>query len=285
MNIFNKLDQIVDLTDNERVVVNYIKQNTDDFMRYNASQIAEKCYVSISTIYRLCHKSNVAGLSDLKLQVSASIDDYLEEDDDLDYNYPIKQNETQYQIAHNLQNVYKQTMTSTLNLLDLEQLRLSANLLKKAQFIDVYATAGNIYFAENFRFQMQEIGVCVNVPAEGYQQNLAAVFSNDQHVAIVISFGGRGTLTKHISHLLKKNKTPFILITSTLENPLVKFAQHILYMSSHEDHYHKISSFSTRLSLLYLLDCLYSCYFRLDYQKNIEKKLRYYEIMTCHMEE
>lgn len=280
MNIFNKLDQIVDLTDNEKILVTYMKEHTDDFMKYNAAQIAEKCYVSISTIYRLCHKLGIAGLSDLKLQVSASIEDYLKESEDFDYNYPIKQNETQYQIAHKLKDVYKQTVTSTLNLLDLEQLRLSASLLKKAKFIDIYTSAGNIYFAENFKFQMQEIGVMVNVPLEDYQQNLSAVSSNQNHVAIVISFGGRGTSAEHIVHLLKQNKTPIILITSTLENPLYPYAQHTLYMSSHEDHYNKISSFATRLSLLYILDCLYTCYFRLDYQKNIEKKLHFYETMT-----
>lgn len=41
MNIFNKLDQIIDLTDNEKVLVAYMKQHTDDFMKYNATQIAE----------------------------------------------------------------------------------------------------------------------------------------------------------------------------------------------------------------------------------------------------
>ncbi len=69
MNIFNKLDQIVDLTDNEKILVDYIKHHTDEFMKYNASQIAQTCYVSMSTIYRLCHKLNISGLSDLKLQV------------------------------------------------------------------------------------------------------------------------------------------------------------------------------------------------------------------------
>lgn len=41
MNIFNKLEQIIDLTDNEKVLVAYMKQHTDDFMKYNATQIAE----------------------------------------------------------------------------------------------------------------------------------------------------------------------------------------------------------------------------------------------------
>ena len=80
--------------------------------------------------------------------------------------------------------------------------------------------------------------------------------------------------------LLKKNKTPIVLICSTLENPLKNSADYILYMSSHEDHYNKISSFSTRMSLLYILDSLYTCYFKLDYDRNIKNKLTYYEKMT-----
>ena len=53
-------------------------------------------------------------------------------------------------------------------------------------------------------------------------------------------------------------------------------------MSHHEDHYHKISSYSTRLSLLYILDVLYTCYFELDYEENLSKKLHYYHHMTIH---
>ena len=53
-------------------------------------------------------------------------------------------------------------------------------------------------------------------------------------------------------------------------------------MSSNSNHYNKISSFSTKLSLLYLSDCLYTCYFELDYQKNVELKLENYKRMQNH---
>ncbi|MEG0365273.1 MAG: MurR/RpiR family transcriptional regulator [Coprobacillus sp.] len=280
MNIFNKLNQLSDLTDNEKILVRYMKENTTDFIHMNASKISQTCYVSVATIYRLCQKLGLSGLSELKVQISASVESYLKEETDLDFNYPIKQNETQYQITHKLRDVYDQTLTSTINLLDLEQLRLAANHLKKAKSIDIYTSAGQIYFAENFKFQMQEIGVQVNVPLEDYQQRLSASISNESHVAIVISFAGRGVSTTAITKLLKKNKTPIILICSTLENPLKPYADCILYMSSHEDHYNKISSFSTRLSLLYILDSIYTCYFKLDYDKNIKNKLTYYERMV-----
>lgn len=279
MNIFSKLEQVVDLTDNEKILVQYMQDNTDEFIQMSAEDISKKCYISISTIYRLCRKLEVSGLSELKVHISASIENHLKEEKQFNYNYPFKQNETQYQITHKLKDVYEQTITSTINLLDLEQLRLVALKMNKAKYIDIYTSAGNIYFAENFKFQMQEIGKSVNVPLEEYQQRLAATISDQTHIALIISFGGRGSSMSAITKLLKKTKTPIVLICSTLDNPLKPYADYILYMSSYEDHYNKISSFATRLSLLYILDSIYTCYFKLDYDKNIKNKLSYYETM------
>ncbi|MCD7950055.1 MAG: MurR/RpiR family transcriptional regulator [Erysipelotrichaceae bacterium] len=279
MNIFNKLE-LMDLTESEETLVSYIKNHTENFIEDSASDIAKSCFISVSTIYRLCKKLDISGLSELKVLVSSSKDDYMKESDNLNYNYPVDKNATQYQITHQLQNVYDQTITSTMNLLDLEELRLSVSKLKKAKMIDVYTSSANIYFAENFKFQMQEIGIYINVPIEEYQQRLSASISDHTHCAIVISFGGRGINVEDIVKHLKKNRTPIILITSTDNDKIIPYATHVLYMSSYEDHYNKISSFATRLSILYILDCIYTCYFKLDYDQNIAHKLNYYEKMT-----
>lgn len=167
-----------------------------------------------SSLYRLCHKLGLKGLSDLKVQISSSLTSYLQEERNFDYDYPVKPNQTQYQITHKLKDVYEQTIISSMNLIDLEQLRLSVSLLYKAKFIDIYTSAGNIYFAENFKFQMQEIGVNVNVPLEEYQQRLTAACSDSSHCAIFISVGGRGLLVENLIRILKKKKTPIIMITA-----------------------------------------------------------------------
>ncbi len=279
MNIFSKLKHITDLTDNEKIIVNYIKEHTEDFIRLSATEISRQCYVSTSSIYRLCQKVGVSGLSELKVLVSASIDNYLKEEEGFDYNYPIKHHQSQHQITKALKEVYEQTLISTQNLIDLEQLRLIVSQMDKAKIIDIYTSAGNIYFAENFKFQMQEIGIQVNVPQEEYLQRLTAASSDDTHLAFIISFGGRGLLTSYFVQALKAVKTPIVLISSTHDNPLMPYADFQLFMSSYEDHYNKISSFSTRLSLLYILDCLYTCFFDLHYESNVEKKLSYYNCL------
>ena len=280
MNIFSKLDNLTDLTANEQTLVDYMKNNPERFVNMSADEISAACFVSIPTIYRLCKKLKLNGLSQLKMVVSNSIRDYMKEKNGIDYNYPFSQNETQYQITVKMKELYEQTLTTLNNLIDLEQLRLIALALKKAKYIDIYTSAGNIYFAENFKFQMSEIGVVVNVPVEQYQQSLAAAASNEEHVAIVVSFEGRGMLVEQVMTLLKKNKTPIVLISSTTNTTMIQSSDYNLYLNPNENHYNKISSFSTRLSLLYLLDCIYTCYFKLDYDKNVKYKTETYMKMT-----
>lgn len=280
MNIFSKLDNLTDLTANEKTLVDYMKNNPERFVNMSADEISAACFVSIPTIYRLCKKLKLNGLSQLKMVVSNSIRDYMKEKNGIDYNYPFSQNETQYQITVKMKELYEQTLTTLNNLIDLEQLRLIALALKKAKYIDIYTSAGNIYFAENFKFQMSEIGVVVNVPVEQYQQSLAAAASNEEHVAIVVSFEGRGMLVEQVMTLLKKNKTPIVLISSTTNKTMIQSSDYNLYLNPNENHYNKISSFSTRLSLLYLLDCIYTCYFKLDYDKNVKYKTETYMKMT-----
>lgn len=278
MNIFIKFEYLNDVTESEKLLIDFIKRKPDDFIKMSAAMISKECYVSSSSLYRFCHKLGCSGLSELKVQISSSRNDYMKEKDDFDFDFPIKPNETQYQITHKLKEVYNQTIISSLNILDLEKLRLTVSKMKKAKYIDIYTSAGNIYFAQNFQFQMQEIGVTVNVPIEEYNQRLVASCSDGSHFAIVISFGGRGLMIMDIIRALKLNNTPIVIIT-TPNSPIEKYGDYILYMSPYENHYNKISSFSTRLSLLYILDSIYTCYFELDYKNNLEKKIKHYNTM------
>lgn len=280
MNIFSKLNKLTSLTENEKILVRYMKNNSETFVKMSAVEISEAAFVSTSTIYRLCQKLNLSGLSELKVQVSMCINEYLKEDNSIDYNYPFKQNETRNQVVLKMKELYEQTLVSSLNLIDTEQLRLISNVLRKACHIDFYTSAGNIYFAQNFKFQMQEIGTFINVPIEEYHQLLTASTSDTNHVAIIVSFEGRGFIMEKLARTLKSNETPIILISSTNENPLTNYANYHLYLSSNENHFNKISSFSTRLSLLYILDCIYTSYFKFDYDKNINYKLDAYKKLS-----
>ena len=276
MNLFINLKENKELSKNERILADYILKHPEDVLKMSSKDLGKECFVSTATVYRLCDKLELSGFSDLKIKITSSLDDYRKSNEDFNFDFPVNQFQTHYEIIQKIKEDYEQTLNLTANLFSLGQLRLIASAMEKAQIIDVYTSAGNINFALNFQFQMQEIGIQVNVPVDEYQQRLIAASSNENHLAIIITFGGRGILSDILPRILHKVKTPIVLISS-YDYTFKDFdPDYQLYISSYENHYKKISSFSTRLSILYILDVLYTCYFKLDYQENIEKKLAYY---------
>lgn len=276
MNLFINLKENKDLSKNERILADYILKHPEDVLKMSSKDFGKECFVSTATVYRLCDKLGLSGFSDLKIKITSSLDDYRKSNEDFNFDFPVNQFQTHYEIIQKIKEDYEQTLNLTANLFSLDQLRLIASAMEKAQIIDVYTSAGNINFALNFQFQMQEIGIQVNVPIDEYQQRLIAASSNENHLAIIITFGGRGILSDILPRILHKVKTPIVLISSYDYTFKDLDPDYQLYISPYENHYKKISSFSTRLSILYILDVLYTCYFKLDYQENIEKKLAYY---------
>ncbi len=281
MNILTALKETENLTPNEKRIAEYILKNTMDFVSMHTSEITDKLYVSIPTLYRLINKLGFKGINEFKLELKAALHNKSETPIE-NMNFPIAKHASINEILLRLKDVYECTIDDTLELANSATLYQVCELMEKSSVINVYTFAGNIHFAENFRFQMQEIGITVNVPHEDYMQHLTASNSNASHLSIVISFGGRSRASEMLCRILKDNHSPIVLIASTENKKLTRYAKHIIHMSAYEDHYRKISSFSTRITLLYILDSLYTVYFSRHFKENVGKKLYAYENIVSH---
>ncbi|MBC1487377.1 MurR/RpiR family transcriptional regulator [Listeria seeligeri] len=279
MNILIKIRELANLTNSEKELADYILANPRKTLQFKPKELATAAFVSTATIYRLINKLALNGVGELKIEIASSLRESTEEKE-INYDYPILESDTPYQIMTNLNQIYKGTLDETLSNADPEELVRIGEKLINAKIIDVYAASANLFFAQNFRFQMQEIGILVNVPEEDYIQRLSAANSDKNHVAIVISYGGRSETLQKAVKILSENNTPIILITSMQENALAEFAAHKIYMASAENHYNKVSSFSTRQSLLSILDTIYSIIFNYNYDKNIHYKTNNYQKMN-----
>lgn len=275
INMFVKLENIQNITESENKIVQYILTHPDTVMAMSIKELSEACYVSTSAIYRLCDKLGVDGYNDFKIRLSHSLSEYTQKKETVDYNFPFKENQTQYQVLSSLKENYEQTLLSTFDLFETDEIRKVVSKMEKAKHITVYTSANNIFFAQSFKMQMQEIGVRVDVPYDEYEQRLLATTSGPDDLAIIISYEGRLINIDLISELLKRNKTAVLLISSCDYKMKNLVPDYHIYMSSYEHKYMKVANFSTRLSLLYILDGLYSCYFEKDYKNNLEKKIEY----------
>lgn len=278
MNILTTLQNLTDLTSTETRLAEYILKNPLEFISISPKEIPSKVFVSMPTVYRLIHKLGLNGMNDFKLELKSALRNE-SETPVKNLNFPIDSLASVDEILLRLKDVYTYTIADTLEAAVPATLLQVGELMASCSTIDIYTFAGNIFFADNFKFQMQEIGVNVNVPHVDYMQKLTASNSDSTHLSIVISFAGRANASEMLCKILKSRRSPIVLIASTQNKTLVRYAKHIIHMSSYEDHYQKISSFSTRMTLLYILDTLYTIYFSLHYKNNVQKKLKSYELL------
>ena len=244
MNILLKIKNINTFSRSEQLLASYILKHAEEVLSLSTRDLAERCFVSIATIYRFLEKLEIKGYSEFKAALSVALVTQKEEEE-FNFNFPIQAKETPFKVVQTMKEDYLQTINTTIDMLDLETLRQAVGAMRQAEIIDIYATAGNYYMAQNFKLQMLEIGVNVNVPNLVYEKGLQASMSDETHFAIVITYEGRGANIKEILGILRTRHTKILLISSPR---LKEEADYHLYMLPEEHYYRKLSAFSSRLT-------------------------------------
>lgn len=276
MNIYTKIDQIKNFTESEQIFIDYIILNPQKIMQLNMKELAKESFVSISTIYRVLEKLELNGIHELKLQISSQFDDYVKELQDVDYNYPFHKNNTHYQIMKKMYSLYEQSLKSTLNLIDLDIFIKIIHILYHAHQIIIFPSVRYEPIVSTFQQNMLEIGVKIEIANQSYYQHwLSQTFQKDD-VVMIISYNNNTPMLLDITKKLKQTHAQTILISATYEEELSKLTDYHLHFPSYENTQEKIAPFSSRLSLHYLLDCLYACYFSMAYEKHLQYKLEHY---------
>jgi len=276
MNIFTKIKQIDYFTESEKIFANYIIDHPHDVLTLDLQQLVKKTYVSSSTIYRVIEKLGFSGLNQLKVQISLQLEKRKPENHSVDYNYPFHKLNTHHQIMSKMLSLYDQTLKSTFNLVDLDVFLKVIQTLYNAQHIILFPSIGNYFMAESFQQNMLEIGVRVEVVKERFYQHWTTQSCQKGDVVLIVSYAGKTPYLDDIVKTLKEKEVTMVLISSTVHIPLAKYVDYHLYFSSYEDSEEKIASFSSRISLQYLLDCIYACFFNRDYEKNLNHKISHY---------
>ena len=146
-----------------------------------------------------------------------------------------------------------------------------AQLLHKAEVIDIYTHSHNMNVAENFQDKMLTAGKSsVECPHGFYKQRLTALASNPKHAAIILSYSGKATFVKPILKVLHQKKVPVVYVGKAGGNLYPQYVAGALTISSRENLRDRISQFSSHIAMQYMMDVVFGCIYNMDREKNIE---------------
>ena len=260
-------------SNSEQVIVDYLLKEQLNIENKSTTQIAKETFSSKSTIVKVAQKLNFPGWSDFKKAYLNEMKYFLEHTSNIDANYPFEAHSNYATIAKNLATVEKQAIDETLGLLDYHELQRIIQVLLKAEQIHVLGLGNNLLIAKEFEYNMTRIRKKVKVYQLLGEGMLGCSLASKKDCAIIISYSGETKTLLQYMAILQQNQVPTILITNIGDSTLARNADYLLRMSTRERLYSKIGTFANDTSIIYLLDLLYSCVFKENYQKNLDLRI------------
>lgn len=272
MLISNKLESMNSLSKSEEVLANYILSQKENIENLSTKDLANATYTSPSTVVRLSQKLGFSGWNQFKEKYLEELKYLNTHLSNVDPDFPFEAHDTFMNIASKVSHLVLNSIEDTLSLLKNDELKKAVQLLCKSQIINVYGIGNSLLMAYDFKHKMLRINKHVEIMNFPGEQIIVASNSSPANCAILISYSGESKEVLKIAEILKSKNTQMIVLTSIGENSLTAFADCIFSISTRENLYSKISTYSSNNSIHLILDILYSCVFKMNYDYNLKYK-------------
>lgn len=248
----------------EKKVADYILQNPREVLFMSITDLADVCEVGDTSVFRFCKTMELKGYQEFKMMLSLSLHDGKPDLGQMDGE--INLNDTFAQVAEKVLNTNVKALTETYSLLKEENFELAIQYLGAAErvyFFGVGASMLTAMKAANKFLRIEPKVYCVQDP---HMQAMVASMMSERDVAIAVSYSGATKDTIHVAELAKKAGARVICITRFVKSPLTSYSDVTLLCGANEGPLQGGST-SAEISQLFLVDLIYTEYYRRFYDK------------------
>lgn len=251
-----------------RKIADFVLSNPEFVLDQSISEVAAACNVGEATISRFCKVLGFKGYHDFKL----SIVKHLQEDELNGSNgNSITNEDSVLSVVKSILAQNIKTLNETSNLIKEDDIKQAVDFLTAADRIIFFGVGSSFAAAlEGYnKFIRIAPNVCINM--ETHMQYVAASLMSEKDVAVVISYSGSTKEVVEIARAAKKRGAKVICITRYLKSPLTNYSDISLLCSSNARNVHG-NSLSMELAQIFLLDILYTQFFRQNYERSQKNK-------------
>ncbi|MDO4448171.1 MAG: MurR/RpiR family transcriptional regulator [Lachnospiraceae bacterium] len=269
MNILGKMNQPHFFSNSEQTVITYITKHPEQFRTATVKELAQQTYTSASTVIRLYQKLGCKNYNEFRLDYFSAVESR-DSISSIDVNFPFSKDDSFSTVIKNMRQLSVNAIDDTLSLINEQTFQKAVNMLDQALTITVYGVGSNQSLAFDFMMNLLRINKQVHLPMDHQQLVISAASSDPStQVALIISYTGETFETLEYCRLLKQTKTPMICITNLGNNSISDLCDISLKIVTKEKMFSKIGTFSSKLSIMILLDILYSGIFQKNYDQNL----------------
>ena len=226
----------------EKKVADYILSSPKKVLFMSITELAEACGVGDTSVFRFCKTMNCKGYQEFKMLLSLSL-------------HEGKQGFGQMESDISLEDSFSQVAEKVLNS-NIKALKETHSLLKEDVFRRV---------VECFH-KFLKIEPKVYCSPDSHMQAMMASTMSRGEVAVIFSYSGATKDTIHVAQLARQAGAAIVCVTRFIKSPLTAYADLTLLCGANESPLQAGSS-SAEISQLFLIDMLYTEYYRTYYDK------------------
>lgn len=256
----------------EKKVADYILNNPRKVLFMSITDLAEACNVGDTSVFRFCKTMEYKGYQEFKMMMSLSFHDSSHSDLD-QFTGNITLEDTFGELAQKVLNTNINALTETYSLLDVEVFMKALDVLHEAGRICFFGVGASMLTALKAVNKFLRIEPKVYCVQDSHMQAMVASTMSENEAAVVFSYSGATKDTIHVAKAAKTAGAKVICITRFVKSPLTSFADLVLLCGANEGPLQGGST-SAEISQLFLIDLLYSEYYRRYFElcsKNNEK--------------
>ncbi len=254
------------LKPSEQKAASYILNHPERILDMAIAELAKETSVSEATIIRMCRSLYFKGYKDLKLSISASINQleqsfYQYRDISPDASLPeIIQYVTENNIA---------SIKSTLAILHEEKIQEAIHELDKARKIIVVGVGASAIVAQDFEQKLKRIDRWCEVFTDSHSQLTAAVHLQPEDTVFAISYSGETKEIIDVINIAKRNQSKIISLTKYSKNTVQGLSDINLFASAMEENI-RSGATASRIAQLCIIDILYTGLASLKYKESVQ---------------
>lgn len=240
------------LNEQEQKVGQYVLDRPREVIHLAMNDLAERCGVSETTVFRFCRKVRTNGYQDFKIRLALE----LAAGQALTY-ASAQPGDSATEAAAKVIAADIKALQDTLSVLDVDAMDRAADVLLAARRVDLYGSGGGAMAALELQYKLMRLGVRAVPHTDPESQVISATLLTEDDAAVAISHSGEAQELLHALRIARDAGARTIAITNHPASPLAGIAGINLHTSAQEALAHGYP-LGARVAQIGLIDILYT---------------------------
>lgn len=277
MALLDALKRKKGFTDTEEALADYILAHTDEVAEMNIGVLSASAHTSNAAVVRLCRKLGLDGYRDFRISLARELERARSHVLDVNPDRPFIEGNNTRDILSSIAALSRQAIDASYETVSASNVRKAARLMLNARHIVYYAIGDTAVTAEGFSNLLLKLGIICTKGIQHEDANVVTQTLDARDLAIVITHsGGLVDYYSGVIRTLRERGCKMVLITSNQElQGRLAGTDCVILIPEGETRSGRVATFFSQECIRYVLNCIYSEVFALNWQENVSRIDRY----------